>query len=327
MTAAWRVGAATDPGRERTRNEDAYAVQPLGGHRYALVVCDGMGGHQDGHIASRTAIETLQRQPPDLSQDRPFESLHTILTEADHAVHAVHAADAPPGEVVMGTTAIVAWLDGERLWYGWVGDSRLYLLRGGQIIERSVDHTRVQELVNAGELTPAEAADHPHAHVLSQVLGMGTARPSVYAEAITTALGDRLLLCSDGLHDLVEDHELADLLAGEDPAATAETLVALANARGGHDNITVVVAARVTQEAPQVAQAAPRSTQAAPRVTQTELAAPPTNAAQSSLPAAGWSTAAVLAFGVAMLAVGLAVGAWWASSEATPQVIPEGSQP
>jgi serine/threonine protein phosphatase PrpC len=320
MTAAWRVGAATDPGRERTRNEDAYAVQPLGDDRYALVVCDGMGGHQDGHIASRTAVETLQRRPPDLTQDRPFEALHTILTEADHAVHAVHAADAPPGEVVMGTTAVVAWLDGARLWYGWVGDSRLYLLRGGQIIERSVDHTRVQELVNAGELTAAEAADHPHAHVLSQVLGMGTARPSVYAEAITTALGDRLLLCSDGLHDLVEDHELADLLAGEDPAATADALVALANARGGHDNITVVVAARVAPAA---------VSKVAARVTQTELAAPTVASASSAAPSTspGWSTATVVAIGAAMLVVGLAVGAWWASSEATPQVVPEGSTP
>ena len=318
MTAAWRVGAATDPGRERQRNEDAAAVQDLGGDRFALAVCDGMGGHQDGHIASSTAIAVLQQRPPDFAQARPFEALHRALVEADLAVHAVHA-DAPSGEVVMGTTAVVAWLDGPRLWYGWVGDSRLYLLRDGVIVERSVDHTRVQELVNAGELTPAEAAEHPQAHVLSQVLGMGTARPSVYAEPVTASPGDRLLLCSDGLHDLVDDAELADLLRGDDPQATADALIALANARGGHDNITVVVAARGADGPPP----APPSPAGRPVTAPPEPAAAPVAAPRP----AGWSTGSVVAIGLTLFALGLGIGAWFAPFSSTPHVAPEGSTP
>jgi protein phosphatase len=232
------VALRTDPGQERERNEDAGHIEELGGGAWLFVVCDGMGGHDDGDVASHTAIgHIVDHVVRHVDADAPYAVLHEALVGAHKAVTRVAAGSN------MGTTAVVGWVRGDRCWYGWVGDSRLYHLRGHEVVERSEDHTRVAMLVASGEITEAEAADHPDASVLVQALGAGMldVRPTVYREPIQLRDGDALVLCSDGLHDLVRDHELPGEILG-DAGTTASSLVDLANARGGHDNITVVVA-------------------------------------------------------------------------------------
>jgi protein phosphatase len=231
----WITACQTHVGQQRTRNEDAVGVIDHGELGWSLLVCDGMGGHEDGDVASATAIarlnEILTARAAETSTSR---LLHEALVSADQAI----AAAGRP----MGSTGVVARLRGAQVWYGWVGDSRLYILRNGHIIEKSEDHTRVAAMVASGELTVEAARAHPDAHMLTQALGSGAARPTVYAEPFESAHGDVVLLCSDGLHDLVDDHELGGEIAGLTPAEACNHLIALANSRGGHDNISVAIA-------------------------------------------------------------------------------------
>lgn len=239
----WRVGSATDTGRQRTRNEDAVAILNHGEDGFSLIVCDGMGGHEDGHIASAIATANLE-QTLKVRFDEPEVSrvLHEALQLADRAV------SESSHEQMMGSTAVVARVREDRVWYGWVGDSRLYVLRHGKVVEHSEDHTRVAALVAAGQMSPDEAKKHPDAHMLTQALGSGDARPTVYADAFVAQPGDVVLLCSDGLHDLVTDDELGPAIAGLEPEAAALHLISIANERGGHDNITVAIGIAVATQ-------------------------------------------------------------------------------
>lgn len=239
----WRVGSATDTGRQRTRNEDAVAILDHGEDGFSLIVCDGMGGHEDGHIASAIATASLEKTL-NVRFDEPEVSrvLHEALQLADRAV-----SDSSH-EQMMGSTGVVARVREDRVWYGWVGDSRLYVLRNGRVVEHSEDHTRVAALVASGQMSPEEAKKHPDAHMLTQALGSGDVRPTVYADAFVAQAGDVVLLCSDGLHDLVSDDELGPAIADLEPEAAALHLISIANERGGHDNITVAIGVAVASQ-------------------------------------------------------------------------------
>jgi len=238
------VEAASDVGMERALNEDSVQVfRTIEGPTY-LVVCDGMGGHEGGRIASRVAADTLVASLQ-LDEDAPP---HVAIAEAlFRANEEVFETALRMGAPNMGTTAVVAWVNGANYWLGWAGDSRLYHLREGEVIFRTKDHSRVQEMVDRGILSLEGARGHPQAHLLTMVLG-GTPeararfQPSVYGEPFALEPGDLLMLCSDGLSDEIEDSEFAPLIAGLDLDAAAAKLVEEANARGGHDNISVVLA-------------------------------------------------------------------------------------
>ncbi len=228
------VGERTDVGRTRQRNEDSLRV-----HRDAglLVVADGMGGHAAGDVASRMAAEVVESAAVDDGQ-----TLAQALRLAHEAL--IEAGREGRGAPGMGTTCVACRLHGRLLETAWVGDSRLYRMRGGRLEQLSRDHSCVQSLVDAGELAAEAVATHPQRHVLAQCLG-GAAPEGMEVEAETIAAepGDRLLLCTDGLTGELPDARIEELLAAEaDDRRAAQALVDAALAAGGHDNVTVIVA-------------------------------------------------------------------------------------
>ncbi|MBI2940725.1 MAG: Stp1/IreP family PP2C-type Ser/Thr phosphatase [Chloroflexi bacterium] len=238
----WRyeVGAETDVGQVRELNEDAIFAGPVGAAETLLAaVADGMGGHAAGEVASRLAIETLVDTVERQSARRPGERLRQAVLAANRAVWERSAQVAV--ERGMGTTLTAALFVGAQLEIGHVGDSRAYLFRAGTLRQLTQDHSWVAERVSEGHLTPEEARVHPYRHVITRVLG---GDPRVEVDQVSLALqhGDVALLCSDGLTADVDDQMLAARLAAGLPAGeTARALVALANARGGVDNISVIV--------------------------------------------------------------------------------------
>jgi len=223
------AGAATDIGRVREGNEDGYlAEHPL----YA--VADGMGGHRGGEVASQLALETLETG---------FEggrgSLVDLVEDANRAVFARSGEDRAVSGMGTTLTAAVVRPDGLELVH--VGDSRAYLLRGGTLRLLTEDHTLVNRMIRAGEISADEAEVHPHRNVLLRSLGT---EPDVQVDEQRLALldGDRVILCSDGLTNMItEEQILAIGSATPDPQGTADRLVKAANRAGGIDNITVVV--------------------------------------------------------------------------------------
>jgi serine/threonine protein phosphatase PrpC len=232
----------SDPGRdpEKQVNEDVAARRETGlGH--LCVVCDGMGGHAAGREAAELAVsvivETFDRAPFGAS---PPAVLLLAIEQANRAVYAMPTNEVAAGRP--GCTVVAALLHGAGTEIAHVGDSRAYLVHEGQIFRVTRDHSIVQELVERGLLTPQQAAHHPDANRITRALGIA---PEVQAEVRPTPIlhvaGDAFVLCSDGLSDLVEEHEILAIVGNEPPAQAVGKLVDLANARGGHDNITVVV--------------------------------------------------------------------------------------
>ncbi|HEX3771179.1 MAG TPA: protein phosphatase 2C domain-containing protein, partial [Polyangiaceae bacterium] len=231
----------SDPGRDPSKqvNEDA------GGHRetrlgHLVVVCDGMGGHASGREAAELALSTIFEmfdQAPDGVQ--PGAVLRGAIEEASRRVYAMPTTEAGgrPGSTVVG---ILLHPYGTEVAH--VGDSRVYLVHEGQIARVTRDHSIVQEMVDRGLLTLEQAASHPDANRITRALGMA---PEVEVELrpvpVHHVTGDAFVLCSDGLSDLVADAEILQTVASEPAAQAVGKLVDLANARGGHDNITVLV--------------------------------------------------------------------------------------
>lgn len=235
--------AHTDIGLARHVNEDAVAVLPPGAgerrHDFLAVVADGMGGHGHGDTASRLAVEAVMDAYPHADASL-VESVRRAVVHANAAVF--RAAKAQPALRGMGTTCTAIAIRGGEVACAHVGDSRFYLIRDGAIYVMTEDHSVVRECVAKGLLTAEAARTHADRNVLLRAIGTSA---DVDVEAWPHPLplrdGDRLLLCTDGLHGLVSDEELC-AIAGRDDADTAcRELIALARARGGYDNITAAV--------------------------------------------------------------------------------------
>jgi PPM family protein phosphatase len=233
------TGAATDVGRVRDGNEDAYLVDDAMG---LVAVADGMGGHRAGEVASATALEALRSA---ITHGRP---LRESMEDANEAVFTKSLTDEELRG--MGTTLTAATLvTGGTVLVGHVGDSRAYLLHDGELRQVTVDHSLVEELVREGRLTADEAAVHPQRSIITRALGVD-ASVEVDVYPVELAPGDRLLLCSDGLTGMVQAETIAATLRREeDPARAAAALIDAANVAGGEDNITAVVVA-VTDDPP-----------------------------------------------------------------------------
>ena len=240
------MGAATDVGRVRDGNEDAYLVDDAMG---LVAVADGMGGHRAGEVASATALEALRAA---ITSGRP---LRESIEDANEAVFTKALTDASLRG--MGTTLTAATLAaGGTLLVGHVGDSRAYLLHDGELDQVTTDHSLVEELVREGRLTADEAAVHPQRSIITRALGVD-ASVEVDVYPVQLEPGDRLLICSDGLTGMVQADLIAATLRREDdPTRAATQLIDAANSAGGEDNITVVIVA-VTDEAPVRAVEAP----------------------------------------------------------------------
>lgn len=223
------AGVATDIGQVREGNEDSYLVEPP-----LFAVADGMGGHRGGEVASQLALETLEA--------RFRASTGTLAEQVRAANEAVFARSAADRKVSgMGTTLTAVQVRGDGAHLVHVGDSRAYLLRAGSLRQLTQDHTLVQRMVQAGEITAEEADVHPHRNVLTRSLGTD---PEVVVDEQDVGLleGDRLLLCSDGLTSMVTEGQIQAILEATPPAQeAADRLVRAANNAGGVDNITVVV--------------------------------------------------------------------------------------
>lgn len=246
-----QIAAGTHTGLVRTDNEDSHCAVDLrpAWPGYAVAVADGMGGYEAGEIASSVAIaaftEAIQAGLPRLAAadgTNPGTGLQTLVAEAIETAHqAVQAEANGRGIQRMGSTLTAALIrDGQIVW-GHIGDSRLYRLRAGKATQLSSDHSVVGELIRQGELTEREAMVHPKRNLLTQALGTPEAL-DVETGSEPAQAGDIFVLCSDGLTNLVHSGEIVNII-GEHVDQAPHRLIALANERGGHDNITVVVVA------------------------------------------------------------------------------------
>ena len=247
-----RWGVASDVGRLRQDNEDALHAGPG-----MYVVADGMGGHNAGEVASALAVAAVRDAYRDGMPDAG--SLVALIGAINATIHRSSATDTdrrgmgttltalavvPAPEEATDGTAVLA--DGSVALVANVGDSRAYLLRDGVLRQVSVDHSYVQELLSEGLISTDEARTHARRNIVTRALGIEE-RVAVDSWTIPILSGDRFVLCSDGLVDEVEDAEILSTLAVErDPGEAARRLVAAANARGGRDNVTVIVADAVT---------------------------------------------------------------------------------
>ncbi|MBN1137930.1 MAG: serine/threonine-protein phosphatase [Anaerolineae bacterium] len=272
--ALWlSVAGLTDIGRERELNEDSFYYRvtqssdegPLG----LLAVADGMGGQLAGEVASRWAVQTLKRelaplfrpQDPAVTRQLDAEALAVVgsgatvrLEETDlarllqHAVERAnqvllgYARQRPTQAGGMGSTLTLAVVEGRRLTLVHVGDSRAYLWRGGQLSQLTEDHSVPGALLKQGKIKPDELYTHPHRNVLYRCLGLKPGLEVDHLAPLELRPGDGLLLCSDGLWDMVypADRLAALVAAGGDPPAICRRLVDAANQAGGEDNVTVI---------------------------------------------------------------------------------------
>ena len=236
-SSALVIGAASDVGRVRTGNEDAFVAEPM-----VVGVADGMGGHQAGEVASAIAVRTLLDRLGEGAPD--VEAALAAVVEANTAIF--NGARNNTEQRGMGTTltAMIVLADDDpirRFVLLNVGDSRTYLMRGSRLRRVTVDHSYVQELVSTGHITEVEAQSHPRRNIVTRALGIeATVRVDTWV--LPFVKGDRYLLCSDGLVDEVDDREITKVMsANRDAQRAAQALVDIANSHGGRDNVTVVV--------------------------------------------------------------------------------------
>lgn len=227
-------GACTDKGRVRPDNQDAFLADQT-----VFVVADGMGGHSNGSLAARFAVESMS--PLVGIPAVTAAEVRDCLVAANDRISAIDPASrAPAGTTFTGAFATAQ--HGEPHWLIVnVGDSRTYLLRDGEFTQVTVDHSEVQELMDAGLITAAEAVDHPRRNIITRALGLGgSSRADLWM--LPMAPGDRVLVCSDGVTKELPDAQLQQFLAAPDSAEViAEGVVSAALVAGGNDNATAVV--------------------------------------------------------------------------------------
>lgn len=255
------VAAQTHAGMTGKNNEDRYAISS-----YQLdendstpvlfaIVADGIGGHRAGEVAAELAVDHISHVVAESNGHRPKKILEKAILEASDAI-ASHAASTPEKQG-MGATCACIWIIGDKLYTATVGDSRIYLLREGRIQQLTTDHTWIQEAIDKGILTPDLAREHPNVHVIRRYLGSPEPpdvdfRMRLYdSEGDALAEGnqgyqmrpsDILLICTDGLTDLVWNDEIAEIIRAKNSLkSAAQELIETANERGGHDNTTIVL--------------------------------------------------------------------------------------
>ncbi|MBO3093807.1 PP2C family protein-serine/threonine phosphatase [Cellulomonas dongxiuzhuiae] len=241
MRTSW--GSATDRGRVREVNEDALLAYPP-----VFLVADGMGGHDAGDLASRIAVEEFAQLAGQSSASS--DDVHACFARTSTRIRAEFTRGRQGGTTVAG--AAVTEHDGGWYWLVFnVGDSRVYRWSEGELSQVSVDHSVVQELLDAGDLTPAAARRHPERHVLTRALGTGE-QPEPDYWLLPAGADDRLLICTDGLTRELADEEIGEVLGAlDDPQEAAARLVQDALERGGRDNVSAVVVDVATTSTPE----------------------------------------------------------------------------
>jgi serine/threonine protein phosphatase PrpC len=243
--------AVSDVGRKRKGNEDSLFVNP---EQHLFVVADGMGGHAAGEIASKVAVDSINEFVCLTGGDEeitwPFGLDENISYDGNRLKTAIRYANRKVLEATkekseyegMATTVAAVLVDGDSGNIGHVGDSRVYLVRDGEVSQLTSDHSWVNEQIQSGVISPDQARTHPLRNVVTRALG-GKPDLQVDMQQHKAKAGDILLLCSDGLTTMIPDDEIARLMreAGGDVDKAAQSLVSSANAKGGEDNITVLL--------------------------------------------------------------------------------------
>nr|HMN60900.1 protein phosphatase 2C domain-containing protein [Anaerolinea sp.] len=303
------VVAQSHTGRKRKENEDRFGVSAFrldtdtSTPVLLAVLSDGIGGHRAGEVAAEMAVDLVSRIVAQSDAHDPARILTYAIQAASDSIR--DQAAAVSDQAGMGATCACAWMIGDRLYTATVGDSRVYLLRGGGITRLSKDHTWVQEAIDNGLLLPEEVSGHPNAHIIRRYLGspvapdvdlrmrvsgVETDEQAEQNQGLRLEPYDRVLLTSDGLTDLVSDTEILEMYRRYPADEATRLLIERANQAGGHDNITLV-----TFQAPP----------------------PPTRSVVSrgkQAAAAAWRWMGIGCVGtlvVALLVAGLAGGAWW----------------
>jgi serine/threonine protein phosphatase PrpC len=255
------IAVLSHPGMTGKNNEDRYAVSSYTISKddakpvVFAVVADGIGGHRAGEIAAELAVNYISHGVSESNAYKPIKTLQNAIEEASQAIAAHSAGKAE--QAGMGSTCACAWVIGNQLYTAHVGDSRMYLMRGEKIKRITKDHTWVQEAMEKGIITPEQARDHPNVHVIRRYLGSVTLPKVDFRmwldgtetddeaqsnQGLELEPSDIILLCSDGLTDLVWEDEIFKIVRSKkELKSAAETLVKTANQRGGHDNITIVL--------------------------------------------------------------------------------------
>ena len=220
--------ARSHPGNREGENEDSIGWDDA---ENLWLVADGMGGHASGQVASKIAKDVVLQKMSD-------STLKEVILQAHEEIARQAAEDAEQDG--MGTTIVIAKIDDRELKVGWVGDSRLYLLRGGELRQVTVDHTFVELLREKAGLTEQEIRNHPNKNILTQTLGHDLPVPSVCVEPLRK--NDRILLCSDGLNDEIDDEQIREILQQDkDADAVCDDLISAALDNGGRDNVSAIV--------------------------------------------------------------------------------------
>lgn len=253
-----KIGADTHTGMKGKNNEDQFSVSAF---QLSLldetpavfaIVADGIGGHRAGEVASEIAVEMISKGVAESDASQPVAIMQAGMIQASQTIYLQANSDGK--KEGMGTTCVTAWVIGNKLYSASVGNSRLYLLRNGRLTHLNIDHTWVQEAVDAGALTEEQARIHPHANVIRRYLGspqevevdtrLRTDRSGRYTsdhQGLELRPGDRLLLCSDGLNDMIEDDQIREHALNNNLDRAVAALIEAANQAGGKDNITVVL--------------------------------------------------------------------------------------
>ncbi len=253
------VAALSHAGLSGKNNEDRYAVSSYTSEDNKpivfAIVSDGIGGHRAGEVAAELAVNYIVENVSQSNGRKPLEIMESAIHNASQVIASRSASKAD--QQGMGATCACIWVEGDRLYTAYVGDSRIYLIRDGKIQRLSIDHTWVQEAIEKNIITPEQARDHPNVHVIRRHLG-SVELPQVdfrlrlsnedhddqahRNQGTHLRANDTLLICSDGLTDLVWDDEILRVITTRNSLkSAAEDLVSQANERGGHDNITVIL--------------------------------------------------------------------------------------
>ena len=234
--------SVTDIGRLRKLNQDYVFTSevPVGTLPDLFIVADGMGGHKAGEYASKCAVETMVSQINSSGERGSIRVISNAIREANRRVRNKALSD--DNYFGMGTTLVVATIDEDGLCVANVGDSRLYLISNGEIRQVTVDHSLMEEMVQMGELERKSARNHPDKNIITRAVGVMEEVDPDFFEVEDLVVGDTILMCSDGLSNMLEDTEIMGIVDGEGTLKEkALRLVAAANMNGGRDNITVIL--------------------------------------------------------------------------------------
>jgi protein phosphatase len=234
------IGKFSDTGRVRKANEDSMDVFDAA-HMRVFVVCDGMGGHTGGQAASQTAVAAIRNFMLNHVFADPYEAIHNSIIAANDAI--LKRAEAQPELSGMGSTCVmlVVTSDG-KVYYGHIGDSRIYIVVNHRITQLTKDHSYVQTLVDSGEISREQAENHPRKNEITNALGIpGMQPPTLCKEPIEPEAGNCFVLCSDGLSGMIDDQHIEHIVSKHENniQQRTEKLVQVANEAGGKDNITV----------------------------------------------------------------------------------------